>query len=72
MEGVIWEDTAVAAQDVAKSCDPQSAAIASRSAAALYGLKIINENIEDDPRNYTRFMIVQQKGAMTCIRINVH
>lgn len=36
----------------------RAAAIASRSAAALYGLKLLAERIEDDPRNTTRFVVI--------------
>jgi chorismate mutase/prephenate dehydratase len=34
------------------------AAIAGQQAAALFGLEIIVENIEDDPRNTTRFLVL--------------
>ncbi|MES2181738.1 MAG: prephenate dehydratase [Pseudomonadota bacterium] len=37
-----------------------SAAIASRRAAELFGLNILAENIEDDPKNTTRFLVLSQ------------
>lgn len=37
-----------------------SAAIASKRAAELFGLNILAENIEDDPKNTTRFLVVSQ------------
>lgn len=35
-----------------------SAAIAGRQAAELFGLTLLAENIEDDPRNTTRFLVI--------------
>jgi chorismate mutase/prephenate dehydratase len=40
------------------SNDNQSAAIASRRAGEIFGLKVLQENIEDDPKNTTRFLVI--------------
>lgn len=58
-----WEhhemvNTAVAAKFVAESGDVTKAAIASRRAAELYGLQILQSAINENVRNYTRFLIV--------------
>jgi len=53
--------TAKAAQKAAK--EPRSAAIGSAIAAELYGLKIICEDIEDNPNNVTRFFVVGREDA---------
>lgn len=61
MEAVVYMDTAAAASEIASNGDPTCAAIASVSAAELYGLEILKKGIEDDPKNYTRFVTVMKK-----------
>lgn len=41
----------------------RAAAIGPRTAAALYGLKLVARNIEDDPKNTTRFLVIAQHDA---------
>ncbi len=53
-------DTAGAAAYVAESGDPGIAAIAPAIAAELYGLQIIERNVEDSPDNMTRFVVLSQ------------
>jgi len=48
--------TANAAQQAAE--DASVAAIASESAAALYGLRVVKHKIEDNPNNFTRFIVI--------------
>lgn len=48
--------TASAAQQAVE--DPGVAAIASESAASLYGLQVVKHKIEDNPYNFTRFLII--------------
>jgi chorismate mutase/prephenate dehydratase len=53
--------TAKAAQLASE--EPNSAAIGSRIAAELYGLRIICENIEDIANNVTRFLVISREDA---------
>jgi chorismate mutase / prephenate dehydratase len=48
--------TGVAAQKASKN--PNSAAIASASAAALYDLRVVERRIEDNPGNVTHFFVI--------------
>ena len=45
------------------SNDAGAAAIASKTAAAVYRLKIIARNIEDEPKNTTRFVVIAEHDA---------
>lgn len=54
----IFSDTARAAKFVADKKDVSLGAIASYSAAKLYKLKVIKKNIEDNPDNFTRFLVI--------------
>ena len=54
-------NTAVSAQKVIKENNPKTAAIASATAAKLYGLEILEEGINDNKTNTTRFIIVCNK-----------
>jgi prephenate dehydratase len=53
-------DTAGAAREVKEAGDPTQAAIAPRLAAEVYGLDILDENIEDAEHNTTRFVIMRR------------
>ncbi|MGH7703784.1 MAG: 3-deoxy-7-phosphoheptulonate synthase [Gemmatimonadales bacterium] len=57
-------DTAGSAELVARDGDPAQAAIAPKPAAERYGLTLLEERIEDDPTNQTRFLIfTREPGA---------
>jgi chorismate mutase/prephenate dehydratase len=43
--------------------DPESCAIAGTAAAELYGLNVLAANIEDDPNNTTRFLVIADHDA---------
>lgn len=62
-ERVEFHDTAAAAAFVAGAKNHTYAAIASREAAEAHQLQIVRENIEDNPANFTRFLIVQPHGT---------
>jgi prephenate dehydratase len=58
LEAVAAFDTAGSARDLAENPDPETGAIASALAADLYGLEIIDRDIEDLHFNYTRFFLL--------------
>jgi prephenate dehydratase len=55
---VAVSDTAGAAERVSTSKGTTDAAIAGLITAEIYGLTVIAEGIETNPRNYTRFVVV--------------
>lgn len=65
MEKVPFFDTAGAVAYVAEQKDPEAAAIAGKEAARVYGLSILKEGIESNPRNYTRFFIIARSEVDT-------
>jgi len=58
IEAVVAYDTAGSVRDLMRDGPPTSAAIASVLAAELYGGQVLEAGIEDDPQNYTRFLIL--------------
>ncbi|MDE6252308.1 MAG: prephenate dehydratase [Lachnospiraceae bacterium] len=54
-------NTAGSAKKVIEDGDICQAAIASESAASIYGLKILDSNINDNDKNTTRFIIIGNK-----------
>jgi len=53
-------DTAGAAKDIVKKGDPTQAAIASTLAAEIYGMDILQEDIQDADHNTTRFLFLSR------------
>ncbi|WP_426477906.1 prephenate dehydratase [Chryseobacterium sp. CBSDS_008] len=56
-----FSSTAAAAKFVSENPDTSIAAVANQFAANLYGLKIINRNIQDFEQNHTRFIIISKQ-----------
>ena len=54
-------DTAGCVKIIRDQDDPAIAAIASRRAAQLYGMEILAEDIEDNPANFTRFLVISRQ-----------
>ncbi|MFH2056415.1 MAG: prephenate dehydratase [bacterium] len=59
-------DTAGAVKALQGTGDPAIAAVASRYAAELYGMKILAAAIQDETDNYTRFLILSRDRAERC------
>lgn len=60
LEAIVHGDTAKSAKTIAEKQDPTCAAIASELAAELYDLEILEQNIEDEDHNTTRFIILSR------------
>ncbi len=57
-------DTAGSVKMLKESGARDTAAIASRRAAELYGMQILEEGIEDNSENYTRFLAIQHEARI--------
>lgn len=52
------ENTAIAAKIVADAGNPETAAISNRLCADLYGLTVLEDGIQNNDNNYTRFICI--------------
>ncbi len=60
IKAVEAEDTAGSAQYIKENGCRGCAAICNREAAKMHGMKILDDNIEDNKHNFTRFLVVCQ------------
>ncbi|WP_407519412.1 prephenate dehydratase [Methylobacterium oryzisoli] len=63
LKAVVAGDTAGAAREVAQSGDQTRAALSPRLAAEIYGLTILEEDVEDEAHNTTRFVVLAREAA---------
>ena len=64
-----FNSTAAAAKLVSENPQEKWAAIANSYAAKLYGLKIINSNIQDFEQNHTKFIVISKKDHLLLLDI---
>ena len=58
LKAVEADDTAGAAEQISRNQQQGWAAICHKDAARLYGMKVLEEQIEDNKHNFTRFLVV--------------
>lgn len=61
LESITAENTAVAAKEVANANDVSLATLCSKECAEIYGLKVIEENVQDNAQNYTKFILISKE-----------
>lgn len=59
-----FSNTAAAAKYVAENALPNTAAICSREAAEKYGLKVLEENVQNARNNVTRFVVISREPIL--------
>lgn len=59
-EQLAFSDTASAVQRIKENQDLQEAAIARKEAAEVFGMTVLQEGIETNPRNFTRFVVISR------------
>ncbi|MEM8748732.1 MAG: prephenate dehydratase [Pseudomonadota bacterium] len=66
-KGVVAGDTAGAARMIAETNDRKAAALSPTLAAELYGLNILQENVQDSGANITRFVILSREPEIPAV-----
>lgn len=64
LKSVVHADTAGAAAEIKERGDKAHAAIASALAAEIYGLRILEEDVQDEHHNTTRFVVLSPKAEI--------
>ncbi len=64
-EKIPFYDTAGSVKMLAEKRPPNSAAIASRIAASVYGARILQRHLEDHHENFTRFLLLSPKSHVS-------
>ncbi|MBR0119522.1 MAG: hypothetical protein IJM01_05290 [Eubacterium sp.] len=67
-ETIEAENTAMAAREVSRNQNLSVAAIASMETAAIYGLKVLDEHINETDDNMTRFVVVSRNEGTIDIK----
>ena len=71
MKNVEAEDTAGSAKMIAEGQHKGWAAICHAEAAKLYGLKVLEDHIEDNKHNFTRFLVVSNPNKADMLRTKI-
>jgi prephenate dehydratase len=61
LESVPMYDTAGSVKFIKETRNASAAAIASKHAAQIYDMKVVEEDIEDNSNNFTRFLIISNR-----------
>lgn len=72
MKVVEAEDTAGAAEHISRHALRGHAAICHAGAAPLYGMKVLEQSIEDNKHNYTRFLLLCDPWNADTLRDRAH
>jgi len=64
LKRIVAEDTAGSVREIMRAGDSHRAAVASGRAAELYGAKILQDHLEDDRENYTRFFLLAASSGV--------
>lgn len=71
--GINYPNTAMAAKYVSDQKDSSLCAIASKKAAELYGLEVLQENIHNEKTNHTRFIVfgenLERNDKANCVSV---